>query len=102
MNGTLSALGAALALGHPVTVISSFLAAPVTSMNPTIGVGFVTGMLEALLRKPRVQDFEQLGDDITTFRGFFRNRITRVLLVFFFSSLGSSIGTFIALPLLFP
>lgn len=102
VNGTLSALGAALALGHPVTVISSFLAAPVTSMNPTIGVGFVTGMLEALLRKPRVQDFEQLGDDITTFRGFFRNRITRVLLVFFFSSLGSSIGTFIALPLLFP
>lgn len=102
VNGTLSALGAAVALGHPVTVISSFLAAPVTSMNPTIGVGFVTGMLEALLRKPRVQDFEKLGDDITTIRGFFRNRITRILLVFFFSSLGSSIGTFIALPLLFP
>jgi pheromone shutdown protein TraB len=102
VNGTLSAIGAAAALAHPLTVISSFLAAPVTSMNPTIGVGFVTGLLEAFLRKPRVEDFENLGDDITSLRGFFRNRITHILLVFFFSSLGSSIGTFVALPLLFP
>ncbi len=102
VNGTLSAIGAAAALAHPLTVISSFLAAPVTSMNPTIGVGFVTGLLEAVLRKPRVDDFENLGDDIGSIKGFFRNRITRILLVFFFSSLGSSIGTFVALPLLFP
>jgi pheromone shutdown protein TraB len=102
VNGTLSAIGAAAALAHPLTVISSFLAAPVTSMNPTIGVGFVTGILESLLRKPRVEDFENLGDDITSFRGFFRNRITRILMVFFFSSIGSAIGTFVALPLLFP
>lgn len=102
INGSLSAIGAVIALAHPVTIISSFLAAPITSMNPTIGVGFVTGLLESFLRKPRVQDFESLGDDITNAKGFFRNRITHILLVFLFSSIGSAIGTFVALPLLFP
>ncbi|MGI9255437.1 MAG: hypothetical protein ACR2PY_00720, partial [Salinispira sp.] len=102
INGSLSAIGSALALAHPVTIILSFLAAPLTSLNPTIGVGFVTGIIESLLRKPRVQDFENLSDNITTVRGFFRNRITRTLLVFLFSSLGSAIGTFVALPMLFP
>ena len=102
INGSLSAIGAALALAHPVTIISSFLAAPITSMNPTIGVGFVTGLLESLLRKPRVQDFENLGDDIASTKGFFHNRITHILLVFLFSSIGSAIGTFVALPLIFP
>ena len=102
INGSFSAIGAILALAHPLTILSSFLAAPITSMNPTIGVGFVTGLLESLLRKPKVQDFENLGDDITSVKGFFRNRITHVLLVFLFSSIGSAVGTFIALPLIFP
>ncbi len=102
VNGTLSAVGALVALAHPITILASFLAAPITSMNPTIGVGFVSGLLEAVLRKPRVADFEALQTDLLTFKGFFRNRITRVLLVFFFSSIGSAIGTFVAIPLLFP
>ena len=102
VNGTLSGIGAIIALAHPVNIVVSFLAAPFTSMNPTIGVGFVSGLLEAVLRKPRVIDFEQLQDDIASFRGFYRNRITRILLVFFFTTLGSAAGTFIALPFLFP
>ncbi len=102
VNGTLSAAGAMAALAHPVTIVASFAAAPITSMNPTVGVGFVTGLLEAFLRKPRVQDFENLNTDITSIRGFYRNRLTRILLVFFFSTIGSAAGTFIALPLLFP
>ncbi len=102
VNGTLSGIGAIIALAHPLNIVISFLAAPFTSMNPTIGVGFVSGLLEAVLRKPRVVDFERLQDDITSFRGFYRNRITRILLVFFFTTLGSAIGTFVALPFLFP
>ncbi len=102
VNGILSGLGAIIALAHPVNIVVSFLAAPFTSMNPTIGVGFVSGLLEAVLRKPRVIDFETLQDDITSIRGFYRNRITRILLVFFFTTLGSAIGTFVALPFLFP
>ncbi len=102
VNGTLSAAGALAALAHPVTIVVSFLAAPITSMNPTIGVGIVVGLLEAVLRKPRVVDFERLTEDIATVRGFFRNRLTHVLLVFFFSTIGSAVGTFVALPFLFP
>ncbi|MFW5738143.1 MAG: TraB/GumN family protein [Spirochaetota bacterium] len=102
VNGILSGIGAIIALAHPLNIVISFLAAPFTSMNPTIGVGFVSGLLEAVLRKPRVVDFERLQDDITSFRGFYRNRITRILLVFFFTTLGSAIGTFVALPFLFP
>lgn len=102
VNGTLSAAGALAALAHPVTIIASFAAAPITSMNPTVGVGFVSGLLEAVLRKPRVTDFENLNTDILSLRGVYRNRLTRILLVFFFSTVGSAAGTFIALPLLFP
>jgi pheromone shutdown protein TraB len=102
VNGTLSAIGALAALAHPVTIIVSFLAAPLTSMNPTIGVGFVSGLLEAVLRKPRVVDFENLNTDILSIRGVYRNRLTHILLVFFFSTIGSAVGTFVALPMLFP
>ena len=102
VNGSLSAIGAIIALAHPLNILVSALAAPFTSMNPTIGVGFVSGLLEAVLRKPRVVDFEHLQDDIASVRGFYRNRITRILLVFFFTTIGSAIGTFIALPFLFP
>ena len=100
VNGSLSALGALLAFAHPLTILIAFIASPITSMNPTIGVGIFTGVLEATLKKPRVIDFENLYQDITTFRGFFRNRFTHIFIVFFLSSLGSSIGTFIAIPFL--
>jgi pheromone shutdown protein TraB len=99
-NGGLAALGSLLALAHPVTILASFVAAPVATLNPAIGVGMLTGLLEAWLRKPRVEDFEKLHDDITSVKGFFRNRFTHVLLVFLFSSLGGIAGNFIALPYL--
>ena len=100
VNGSLSALGSLIALAHPITIITAFVASPITSMNPTIGVGIFTGIVEALVRKPRVIDFENLSEDITSIKGFFRNRFTHVFVVFFMSSLGSSIGTFIAIPFL--
>ncbi len=100
VNGTLSAIGSLLALAHPITIAAAFIGAPITSLNPTIGVGFLTGIVEAALRKPRVTDFENLPEDLLSFRGFFRNRITHILLVFLFSSIGSSLGTFIGIPYL--
>jgi len=98
INGSLAALGALIAMAHPLTILSAFVAAPITTMSPGIGVGMVTGLLEAVLRKPKVIDFERLSEDITSLRGFWKNRITHILLVFFLSSIGSSIGTFIAIP----
>jgi len=96
INGTLSALGALLAGGHPLTVLTALLAAPLTSLNPTIGAGMVTGAVEAWLRKPRVADFESLRDDVVHLSGWWKNRVSRVLLVFMFSNLGSAIGTWVA------
>ena len=96
-NGLLSALGALIALGHPITIASAFVAAPITSLNPTIGAGFVTGFVQAFVAPPTVRDMENIGDDLLTLKGWWRNRLARVMLVFFFSSLGSAAGTFIAL-----
>ena len=96
-NGVLSAIGALLAWGHPVTVLSAFLAAPITSLNPTIGAGFVTGLVQVLVAAPTVRDMELVGEDLVTIRGWWSNRLARVMLVFLFSSIGSAAGTFIAL-----
>jgi pheromone shutdown-related protein TraB len=100
VNGTLSAVGTIAALAHPLTVILSFLAAPFTSLNPTIGVGIVAGLFEGYIRRPQVSDFENLQEDILSVRGFFRNRFTHALVVFFLSSVGSAVGTFLAFPFL--
>jgi len=96
INGGLSALGALLAAAHPLTVIGAFIAAPLTSLNPTIGAGMVTGAIELFLRRPKVQDFSHLRRDTSHWTGWWKNRVSRVLLVFFFSTLGSAAGTYIA------
>jgi len=96
INGSLSALGAAVAAGHPLTVITAFLAAPLTSLNPTIGAGMVTGAVELYLRRPSIGDFGRLRRDTVAIRGWWRNRVSRTLLVFLFSTLGSAIGTYVA------
>jgi pheromone shutdown-related protein TraB len=96
INGGLSALGALLAAAHPLTILTAFLAAPLTSLNPTVGAGMVTAAAEIYIRKPTVADFSQLRSDTTSLRGWWRNRVSRVLLIFFLSTLGSAIGTYIA------
>jgi len=95
INGTLSALGTAIAFGHPITIATAFVAAPFTSLNPAVAAGWVAGLVEAYLRKPQVRDFESLADDITHLKGFWKNNITRILLVVMFANLGSAIGTFV-------
>ncbi|MDP7552255.1 MAG: TraB/GumN family protein [Nitrospinaceae bacterium] len=96
INGGLSALGAALALAHPVSVMAAFLAAPLTSLNPTIGAGMVVGLVESYLRKPKVSDFERLREDIASLPMWWKNGVVRVLLIFFFANVGSVIGTYVA------
>ncbi len=96
INGGLAALGALIALAHPVTIIGAFLAAPLTSLNPTIGAGMVTAAIEAYMRKPKVEDFARLRTDTTHLKGWWQNVVTRILLVFILSTLGSAIGTYVA------
>lgn len=95
-NGILAALGAAIALAHPLTILVAFIAAPLTSLNPAIGAGMVTGFVQTYLVPPKVSDFERVGDDVAHWTGFWKNRLSRVLLVFILSNIGSSIGTFAA------
>ncbi len=95
-NGTLSALGVLLALGHPLSIIAAFIMAPITSLNPLLAAGWFAGIVEAMIRKPKVKDFEDLGDDTSSLKGFWKNRVTRILLVVVFANVFSSIGTFVS------
>ena len=99
-NGLFAGLGAVAALAHPWTILTSILAAPVTSLNPMIAAGWVSGLVEAISRKPKVKDLESIPVDILSVRGFWRNNVTRILLVVVFTNLGSSIGTMAAIPLM--
>jgi pheromone shutdown-related protein TraB len=97
-NAIFAGLGATLALSHPFTICSAVVAAPFTSLNPMIAAGWVSGLVELFLRKPKVRDFETLPLDLSHFRGFWKNGITRVLLVVVLTNLGSAVGTFVAIP----
>jgi len=93
-NGSLSALGTLIAMGHPLSILTAFVAAPISSLNPLLAAGWFAGITEALIRRPRVEDFEKLGN-ITTFKGFFNNRVTKILLIVALANMGSVFGTFI-------
>lgn len=96
VNGTLSAMGAAVALGHPLTILASFIGAPLTSLNPMIAAGWVAGLVQAGVKKPTVADLEELPSAILTVKGFWMNPVSRILLVVVLANLGSALGTFIA------
>ena len=99
-NGIFAGLGAIAALAHPYTILSAILAAPLTSLNPMIAAGWVSGLVEAFARKPKVKDFEAISEDILSIKGFWRNSVIRILLVVVFTNIGSTIGTMAALPLM--
>jgi pheromone shutdown-related protein TraB len=97
-NGSLAALGCAIALGHPLSILVAFFGAPIGTLSPFVGVGLFSGLTEAWIRKPRVSDTERISEDIGSLRGIYRNRITKALLVFFLSTLGGAAGNFISIP----
>ena len=94
-NAVLAGIGALIAGGHPLTVLMAAVGAPFTSLCPLVGVGMFAGIVQAFICKPKVRDMESVMDDVSSLRGFYKNRLLRVLLVFFLSSIGSSIGTFV-------
>ncbi len=94
-NGVPAACGALLAFAHPLTTIAAFASAPITSLTPVIGAGYVTAFIQVMTRPPMVKEFESAGDDVATFRGWWKNKLLRVFLVFLLTGLGSAIGTWI-------
>ena len=97
VHGILSAVGAAIARGHPLSILTAFLAAPFTSLEPFFAPGWFAGLVEAKLRKPVVKDFQDLSK-LESMRDFFKNKVIRLLMVVALANLGSIIGTIIALP----
>ena len=96
-NAVFAGLFATAALAHPLSVLTAFVASPITSMNPTIGAGMVAGLVEAYLRKPTVADCENVQKAFSSVSSVYQNRVTRVMLVFVLSNLGSAVGDWIGL-----
>jgi len=101
INGSLSALGALIARGHPFSIITAFVAAPITSLNPALAAGWFAGLVEAKMRTPMVKDFQGLSK-IDSTRDFLNNRVIRLLMVVALANVGSMIGTFVALSYIIP
>ncbi|MBD9467652.1 TraB/GumN family protein [Pseudoxanthomonas sp. PXM01] len=91
-TGILGAIGCAIAGGHPLSILAAFISSPLTPLHPALASGTVSAFVEATLRKPTYADFMALRDDVQTMRGWWKNRVARVLLNFFLTSLGTAIG----------
>src|SRR5699024_3128253 len=94
-NGSFAALGTLIALGHPLAILTAFVAAPITSLNPLLAAGWFAGFVQAYMKRPNVSDFERLSEDVFTLKGFWRNKVTRILLIIVLANLGSTIGTIV-------
>ncbi|MGI6685909.1 MAG: TraB/GumN family protein [Bacillota bacterium] len=94
-TGSFAAIGTALAFGHPLSILTAFVVAPITTLHPLIAAGWFAGLTQAYIRRPNVRDFENLAEDIFSLRGFWNNKVTRILLIVTLANLGGSIGTLI-------
>ncbi len=94
-SGSFAALGAAVAFGHPLAILTAFLVAPISSLHPLIAAGWFSGFVQAYYRRPNVGDFENLSEDVYSLKGFWNNKVTRILLIVALTNIGCSIGTII-------
>lgn len=94
-NGILAMLGAIIARSHLSTWIISFLAAPLTSLDPAIGAGMVASYFEGKFYPPRVEELESIAYT-ENYRDLWSNQVGRILLTFLFVTIGSAAATFIS------
>ena len=100
LSGTLSAIGTALCWVHPLSIPIAFLSAPIGTISPVLAMGMFPALFEAWVHKPTVLDFQNLMSDASSIKGFYKNKITHILLVFLLSSIGGAIGNIISVPAL--
>jgi pheromone shutdown-related protein TraB len=98
VQGTLAALGATLALAHPVTIVATFISAPFALLHPLIAVGWISALVELKMRKPLVKDFNGLLK-LNGIGDYWKNRITRIFLVLLLTNGFATLGTAINLVL---
>ncbi|APQ15155.1 pheromone shutdown protein [Borreliella garinii] len=99
-NSLFSGIAAILLKSHPLTILTAVIGSPIFSLIPFIGTGMVAGLVEAYINKPKVKDFENLQEELSTTKGYFKNKVTRILLIVLFVNLGSTIGTIVGLKFL--
>jgi pheromone shutdown-related protein TraB len=95
-TGLLGALGCLAAGGHPLSILGAFVSSPLTPLHPALASGTVSALIETWIRRPTVADFARLRDDVGSVKGWWRNRVSRVLVNFFLTSLGTAIGVYLA------
>ncbi|HSP22500.1 MAG TPA: TraB/GumN family protein [Planococcus sp. (in: firmicutes)] len=94
-TASLGAIGAALAFGHPLAILTAFVGGPIGALHPLIAAGWFSGLMQAYVRRPNIGDFETLSKDVFTIKGFWDNKVTRVLLVVLLTNVGTSAGNII-------
>ena len=99
ITGGCSAIGALLARAHPLSIITAFVSAPITTLHPALAAGWFSGLVEARVNPPKVLDFEKLPD-VGSLGGFYKNKVTHILIVAALTNIGATIGIIIAFPTL--
>jgi pheromone shutdown-related protein TraB len=99
ITGTFAAIGAAAALAHPLSILTAFVAAPFTTLHPALAAGWFSGLAEAWVRKPKVRDFDELYK-LNSMSDYWKNGVTRILLVMAFTNIGATVGVVVGLPYL--
>jgi pheromone shutdown-related protein TraB len=91
------ALGALIAGARPLSILAAAVSSPITPLHPALSSGMVSGALETWLRKPRVEAFARLRDDVMSVKGWWRNPVTRIFLVFTLTNAGTALGFWLAM-----
>lgn len=94
-NGSIAAIGAALAFAHPLAIATAFVVSPISSLNPLLAAGWFAGLVQVFVCRPSVEAFENLAEDVLSLKGFWTNKVTRVLLVIALTNVGSTAGAFL-------
>ncbi|HKL79146.1 MAG TPA: TraB family protein, partial [Mobilitalea sp.] len=95
-TGALAALFTALSFGHPLSILTAFIAAPITTLHPLLACGWFAGLVEATIKKPTVKDVQNVQTDIYSLKGILKNRFLKTILVIAMANIGGTIGTIIA------
>lgn len=95
-NSVFAAIFSILSLAHPLSILTAFVVAPFTSVNPVLACGWFAGLVEATVRKPTVEDVNNIPEDIFKLKSWFKNKFLKALLVVIMANIGSTIGTIIA------
>jgi pheromone shutdown-related protein TraB len=96
ITGGFSAVGCIASGGHPLSVLSAFVSAPITPLHPALSSGMVSAFVEAWVRKPTYEDFLQLRDDTSHWKGWWKNRVARVFVNFTLTNLATVAAVWVA------